>query len=181
MLPLLSRCWWVLVLRGIAALVFGIAAFAWPGLTLATLILFFGAWALVNGFFLIISALAGWSERDDRWIVFLEGLLGIVVGVTTFRAPEITAYAVLLVIAVWSFATGLLEVIAAIRLRKEIEGEFWLALGGVVSILFAVLLMWFPGAGALGFLWLIASYAMVFGLILLTLGFKLRKHRPKAA
>ena len=177
MVEALSRYWWAFVVRGIFAFLFGILAYAWPGITLATLVIFFGAYILIDGILLIIKAIANWSGREDRWLLLLEGLLGIGIGIIAFVAPGVTAIGLVLYIAAWSLATGVLEIAAAVRLRKEIKGEPWMIVSGIASILFAVLLMYFPGAGALGLLWLIAAYAIVFGVVLVILGFKLRGHR----
>jgi uncharacterized membrane protein HdeD (DUF308 family) len=166
--------------RGIFAILFGILAYAWPGITLATLIIFFGAYVLIDGILLVIKAIGNWGKRDDRWLLLLEGLLGIGIGVITFVAPGITAVALIFFIAAWSLATGVLEIAAAIRLRKEIRGEGWMILSGIASIVFAVLVMFFPGAGALGLLWLIAAYAIIFGVMLVILGIKLRGHRSRS-
>lgn len=181
MLELLARYWWVLVLRGFVAIGFGIVAYAWPGLTLATLVLLFGAFALVNGVFAVFGAFAGRGARDHWWLLLLEGLLGIGVGILTWRAPALTALALVLYIAAWALVTGVLEVVAAIRLRAEIEGEFWLGLAGLLSIGFGVLLMLSPGAGALALLWVIAAYAIVFGVLLILLGLRVRRATPRAA
>jgi uncharacterized membrane protein HdeD (DUF308 family) len=180
MLEMLSRYWWAFVVRGIFAILFGILAYAWPGITLATLIIFFGAYVLIDGILLAIKTIGKWGERDDRWLLLLEGLLGIGIGVITFVAPGITAVALIFFIAAWSLATGVLEIAAAIRLRKEIQGEGWMILSGIASIVFAVLVMFFPGAGALGLLWLIAAYAIVFGVILIIAGVKLRGLRSRS-
>jgi uncharacterized membrane protein HdeD (DUF308 family) len=183
MLEMLSRYWWVFVVRGIFAILFGILAYAWPGITLATLIIFFGAYVLIDGILLVIKTIGKWGERDDRWLLLLEGLLGIGIGVITFVAPGITAVALIFFIAAWSLATGVLEIATAIRLRKEIRGEGWMILSGIASIVFAILVMFFPGVGALGLLWLIAAYAIIFGVLLVILGLRLRGHRsrPKGA
>ncbi len=175
MFDLLSRYWWIVVLRGTIAVIFGLLAFIWPEITLEILILFFGAYVLMDGVFSIIHAIGGWKERDDRWLLLLEGVLGVGIGISTYRAPGITVTGLLLYIAAWSLAMGILKIVAAIRLRKVIEKEWWLASSGIASVLFALLLMWFPAAGALGLLWLIAGYALIFGLILLAVGFKLRR------
>ncbi len=175
MLDVLSRYWWAFVVRGVIAILFGILAFAWPGITVATLILFFGAYAFIDGVFLITKAVGNWKAREDRWLLLLEGLLGIGIGLLTLTAPRVTTLALLFYIAAWSLATGVLEIATAIRLRKEIKGEGWMILSGIASILFALLLMSFPGAGALGLILVIAGYAIVFGIILVTLGFKLRR------
>jgi uncharacterized membrane protein HdeD (DUF308 family) len=179
MIEVLSRYWWAFVVRGILAIVFGILAYAWPGITLATLVIFFGAYVLIDGIFLIIKTIGNWGESEHRWLLLLEGLLGIGIGLITLVAPGITAIGLLLYIVAWSLATGVLEIAAAIRLRKEIQGEGWMILSGIASILFAILLMVFPGAGALGLIWLIAAYAIVFGVVLVILGFRLRRHRSK--
>ena len=180
MLPLLSRFWWVLLLRGVAAIIFGLAAFAWPGLTLAFLVLIFGAYVFVDGVFLLIAVVGGWQETQARWLLLLEGLLGVGVGILTLHAPAITAIVLLFYIAVWSLATGVIEIVQALRLREHIDNEIWLMLGGVASILFAVLLMWSPASGAIALLWVIASYAIIFGVFLVILAFKMRGLRERA-
>jgi uncharacterized membrane protein HdeD (DUF308 family) len=180
MLEMLSRYWWAFVVRGIFAILFGILAYAWPGITLATLVIFFGAYVLIDGILLLIKTIGNWSERGDRWLLLLEGLLGIGIGVITLVAPGITAVVLIFYIAAWSLATGVLEIAAAIRLRKEIQGEGWMILSGIASIVFAILVMFFPGAGALGLLWLIAAYAIIFGVMLVILGFRLRGHRSRS-
>jgi uncharacterized membrane protein HdeD (DUF308 family) len=177
MFDLLSRYWWTLVVRGMLAIVFGILALIWPGITLRTLVIFFGAYAFADGLFAIVGAIGGWGNRDDHWLLLLEGLLGVGIGILTFRAPQITGRVLLMFIAAWALATGVLEIVGAIRLRKEIKGEFWLILSGVVSIVFAALLMIFPTAGALSLLWLISIYTVVFGVMLVGGGLKLRRLR----
>ena len=177
MLDVLSRYWWAYVVRGIVAILFGILAYAWPGITLATLIIFFGAFAFVDGIFLIIKTIGNWGGREDRWLLLLEGLLGIGIGLLAFLAPGVTTLVLVFYIAVWSLSTGVLEIATAIRLRKEIQGEGWMILSGIASIIFALLLMVFPGVGALGLIWLIALYAIIFGVMLILLGFKLRGAR----
>lgn len=175
LVALLAKYWWVFLLRGIFAILFGVIAWLWPGLTLETLVLFFGAFALVSGVFQVFAAFAGRSQHEQWWLLLLEGLLGIAVGFLTWRAPGITALALVLYIAAWALVTGVLEIVAAIRLRKEIEGEFWLGLSGLLSVGFAVLLMISPGAGALALLWIIAAYAVVFGVFLILLAFRVRR------
>jgi uncharacterized membrane protein HdeD (DUF308 family) len=177
MLDLLARNWWVLVVRGVLAMLFGVLAFIWPGITLAALVLLFGAYVLVDGLFPIVLAIGGWQERDDRWLLLFEGILGVGIGVMTFIAPEITGVGLLLFIAAWSLATGILRIAAAVRLRSQIEGEWWLALSGVAAIVFAGIVMWNPAAGALGLLWFIASFAIALGVVLIMLGVKLRRAR----
>ena len=174
MVNLLARRWWLIVLRGVAAIIFGILAITLPGITLATLILLFGAYAFADGIFAVLHAIGGGDESESVWLLLLEGLLGIGVGLITFFEPGLTAIVMLFYIAAWSLATGVLELAAAVRLRKQVTGEFWLLLGGLCSIAFAIILMVHPGAGALAVIWLIGFYALLFGFLQLALGFRLR-------
>jgi uncharacterized membrane protein HdeD (DUF308 family) len=172
----LARYWWVFLLRGLLAIAFGVIAFGWPGLTLAALVIFFGAYAFVDGCFLIGATIASWNKLEHRWLPMLQGLLGVFVGVMTFFNPLITALGLLIYITAWSLATGVLEIAAAIELRKKIKGEMWLLLSGICSIIFAFLLMFNPAAGAIGLLWVIACYTIVFGVLLIALSFRLLRH-----
>ena len=174
MASMLYGAWWVLLLRGLVAILFGILAWTRPGITLATLVLFWGAYVFVDGLLGVGTALAGGKAQEHRWLLALWGLLGIWVGVTTFRTPGITAVVLLFFMAIWAIATGVLQISAAIRLRKEIEGEWLLGLGGLASVLFGGFLMSRPGAGALAVLWVIAAYAIVYGIIFVVLAFKAR-------
>lgn len=178
MLEILTRYWWAFIARGILAIALGVMVFAWPGITVTALIIVFGIYVFVDGIFLVVKAIGGWKARDDRWLLLFEGLLGIGIGVITFFAPGVTAIGLLFYIAAWSLATGILEIVGAVRLRKEIQGEVWWIFSGIVSILFAVLLMIFPGTGILALIWLLGIYAFVFGVILIVLGIRIRMHRP---
>jgi len=171
---ILSRNWWVLLLRGLVAIAFGALTWLQPGISLAALVLLFGAYTMADGILGVWTAFAGRKEHEHWWVLLLEGLVGIGVGILTFLAPGVTALALLFYIAVWAIATGVLEIVAAIRLRKEIKGEWLLILGGVASVVFGILLMAQPGVGALSLLWLIATYAIVFGILLVLLAFKVR-------
>lgn len=172
-----TQNWWVLALRGVAALLFAMGAFLWPGLTLSVLVLLFGAYALGDGLFAIIAGIATRKEQERWWMMLLVGLAGVLTGVLTLLWPGITALVLLYFIAGWSMVTGILQIAAAIRLRKEIEGEWLLALAGVGSVIFGILLVGLPGAGALALIWLIGSYALVYGILLLVLSFRLRSLR----
>lgn len=176
----ISRYWWALVLRGVAAIAFGVLAFTWPGITLQVLVLFFGAYALLDGILSVAAALRGRGQTENWGLFLLQGLLGIGLGVLTWLAPGATAVAILLYMAAWALVTGVLEIVAAIRLRREIEGEFWLALGGLLSITFGMLVLAFPLAGALGLIWLIGGYAIAFGISLIALGVRVRRGRSGA-
>src|SRR5436309_8543985 len=169
----LKRHWWVPVIRGIAAIVFGVIAFAYPGLTVAMLVLFFGAWVLVDGVFRVVGAI-GHRASDKEWgFDLIIGIVGIIIGFLTFHAPQITALALIIYIAAWALMIGATEIALAIKLRREIKGEWFLILMGLVSIVFAVMLLWNPLPGALALVWLIGSYAIVFGILGIILGFRL--------
>jgi uncharacterized membrane protein HdeD (DUF308 family) len=170
----LARGWWLVALRGALAIVFALLAFFWPGVTVAALVLLFGSYALVDGLFAVGATISA-IRRQGRWWPFLvEAVLGIGMGVVTFLWPGVTALALLYLIAAWAIVTGIFEILAAIELRKAIEGEWMLILAGALSIVFGLLLIFFPGAGALAVLWMIAAYALVFGVLLLVLAFRLR-------
>jgi uncharacterized membrane protein HdeD (DUF308 family) len=174
LLETLKRHWWVPVLRGVVAIIFGIMAFAYPGLTVAVLVLLFGAWVLVDGIFRIIGAIGHRSSDPDWGWQLVIGILGIIIGLLTFHAPAITALALVIYIAAWALMIGATEIVAAIKLRHEIKGEWFLILMGVVSIIFAIMLLWNPLPGALALVWLIGSYAIVFGVLGMIFGFRLR-------
>ena len=170
----LAKNWWSLVIRGVAAIILGIVTFAWPGITLGALVLLFGAYALLDGIFSLIGA---WRavRSHERWgaLVF-EGVAGIVAAAVTVLWPAITALALVYVIATWALVTGCLEITAAVRLREHISGEWLLVLGGIASILFGIVAVLLPMIGALAIALVIGVYAFVFGVILISLGFRLR-------
>src|SRR5207245_8064609 len=169
-----QRHWWVPVIRGIAAIVFGIIAFVYPGLTIATLVLFFGAWVLIDGIFRVIGAIGHRASDPDWGWHLVIGVLGIVVGLLTFHAPGITALALVIYVAAWALMIGASEIVLAVKLRREIKGEWFLILMGLISIIFVVMLLWNPAAGAAALIWLIVWYAVVFGILGIIFGFRLR-------
>ncbi|HLT35810.1 MAG TPA: HdeD family acid-resistance protein [Enhygromyxa sp.] len=176
----IANRWWAVVLRGIAAILFGILTFAAPGTTLLAITVLFGIYAIVDG---VLDMAFAWRRAHEGrrwgWLVF-EGLVGVGVGIVALAWTEATAAAFLLLIAVWALVTGVAEIFAAIRLRRHIRGEWLLATGGVLSILLGVLMLVFPTAGALVLLAFIGSYAIVFGLVLVALGIRLRAWRGTA-
>jgi uncharacterized membrane protein HdeD (DUF308 family) len=158
---------------------FGVLAIAWPGITLAALVIVWGAYALADG---VLALIAAWQVRDQGrpfWSLVVVGLLGIAAGIVTFLWPGITALALLMVIAAWALVMGIFQIVAAIRLRKAIEGEWLLGLSGVASVVFGVLMFISPGAGALAVLSLIAAFALLFGVLQIVLGFRLRSYAPR--
>jgi len=171
---LMSQYWWVILLRGLVAMLFGLAAYAWPALTLAMLVTFFGAYVLVDGCFGVYQAFSGRKENENWWVLLLEGLLGIAFGFITLQAPGITVLVLTLYIGFWAMATGVLRIILAVRLRKEIDGEWWLALSGLVGIAFGVFVVARPGAGVLSMLTVLAIWAVVVGVSLVLLAFRVK-------
>ena len=175
MLALLSKYWWVLVVRGVMAIAVGVFAFVWPQGTITALVLVFGAIALVDGTVAVVASIAGHRLAPYWWVLLLQGLLGIGVGVLTLFNPVITAVVLLIYIAVWAIGMGVLQVIAAVRLRHDITGEWWLVLGGIAGVVFGILLIGNPAAGALAMMWLSGSFALVWGAMLMLGGFDVRR------
>ena len=170
----LHRSWWLLLLRGIAAVVFGVLTFAWPQISLLSLIIVYGAYALVDGVLAVVAAVRG-GGLAPRWWLALSGVLGIGAGAVAVVWPGLTALVLIYLIGFWSIMRGVLEVIGAIHLRKEIANEWTLAAAGILSILFGLILVFAPGPGALGLLWLIAAWAILFGALMIFVAFKVRK------
>ncbi len=173
MLEQVSRTWWAMAIRGIAAIVLGILAFVWPGITFEVLVLFFGAYAFVDGIFAVAAALTH-RTGDHRWLLLLEGIVGILLGIVTFFRPGLTAFALVYVIAAWGVITGVLEILAAIRLRRELANELLLLISGVVSVIFGFAVALFPAAGAIAIAYMIGAYALIFGILLLIFAFRMR-------
>jgi uncharacterized membrane protein HdeD (DUF308 family) len=171
-LPTLTTNWWALLLRGISAVLFGLAALFWPGLTLFALIVFFGAYTLVDGIFAIVAGIR--SSGGRRWLLLAEGVLGVLVGLIAFFSPGMTALVFLYVIAVWAVFTGILKVVMAIWLRREIDNEWTMALSGVLWVILGVVLTVLPGVGLLSLAWLIGVFALGAGLTFLVLAFRVR-------
>jgi len=177
MFNLMTQNWWAIALRGFAAVLFGIAAFVWPGITLWVLVALFGAYALVDGIFAIIEAFRRDVVGERWWALLFEGFVGIAIGVLTFMWPRLTAMGLLYLIAFWAIVTGVFEVITAIRLRHEIRGEWMMALIGVLSVALGFLLVAFPLAGALSVVLMIGAFVFATGALMIALGFKLRSLR----
>jgi uncharacterized membrane protein HdeD (DUF308 family) len=173
----LARNWWAIALRGVAAILFGVLTVIWPDLSLAVLVILFGSYTLLEGIFNVIAAVR-LRQGERRWLaLLLEGLVSVAVGAVTLVLPGLTALALIFVIAAWAILTGVLEIVAAARLHRLVRGAGWLALSGVLSLVFGVLVACFPGAGALSLLLWVAAYSIVFGGLLLLLAFRLRSMR----
>jgi len=158
----LTRSWWLILLRGIASILFGIAAFVWPGLTVLALTLLYGAFAMADGILSLGAALTGSGERSiPTWWLVVIGLLGIAAGTVAFLWPGLTAFALVIMIGAWAVAIGVMQIIGAIWLRHEIEDEWLLIAAGILSVLFGAAVLLKPGAGALALAWAIGTFAMV--------------------
>ena len=184
---LLSRSWWMLALRGVLALAFGILALIWPGLTLAALVALFAAYALISGVVSILGAIKNRKADREWWLILILGLVSVAAGVISIMQPALTALILVLVMGANALVTGVLDIAVAIRLRKTIEGEWLLIAAGIASIIFGILVFLFPGAGALALVWLISAYAIATGILLLGLAFRARgwgqrhRHVPASA
>jgi uncharacterized membrane protein HdeD (DUF308 family) len=181
MLETFTRYWWAVALRGAAAVLFGLMALIWPGITLLALVIVFGAYALVDGVLALVAALGkgdpAVTDKSSRVWLGVQGAASIVLGILALVWPGVTALALLWVIAVWAMATGILEIIAAVRLRRELRREWLLALSGALTFLFGLLLVIWPAAGALTLVVLIGVSALIFGVTLLAFGLRLRRQR----
>ena len=173
MTAMLARNWWILAVRGVAAIVFGVMAWLWPDITLVALVILFGAYVLVDGIFNLITAALGRS-REPRWIVAVMGIAGILIGIVTLVWPDLTAVALVYLIAAWAGAMGAMAVLAAITLHRDGEDERLQIVIGVIAILFGVFIAIFPGPGALALVWLIGAFAVAYGVLLLALAVRLR-------
>ena len=174
-LTLASRNWWALALRGVLAILFGFLAFLLPGITLFALVFLFGAYMLVDGVLAIVTAIWTAGRNERWWLLLIEGVVGLLAGIVAFALPQAAALAFLYLVAAWAIVTGVLEILAAIRLREEIEGEWALVIGGAVSVAFGVILAVLPAVGILSLVWLIGAYAVMFGVLLVALAFRVRE------
>jgi len=175
----LAENWWLLLLRGVASIIFGVLAFIWPGLTLVALIFLWGAYAIIDGGIALWAAISGrGAEIAPRWWLAIVGVVGLLAGLVAFASPGLTALVLLMFIACWAILIGAMEIWGAVQLRKEIEGEWWLILSGVLSIAFGILLIARPGSGALALVWVIGSFAILHGGMLIALAFRLKQFRP---
>jgi uncharacterized membrane protein HdeD (DUF308 family) len=179
LLQSLAERWWAFLLRGLVAVAFGLMALLWPAVTLVALVLLYGAYALADGVIAIIAAVRGRSVLPRWWLV-LVGALGIVAGVVTFIWPNITAFALVVIIGAWALIYGVFEIVGAIRLRKEIDNEWLLVLHGVLAVIFGAAMVLLPGAGALALVFVIGWFAIVSGVLLLVFALRLKKHTRAA-
>lgn len=178
MVRMLLQNWWAVALRGVVAVLFGIMALALPALTVTTLVILFGAFALVDGVFALFALIFG-KRRSQLVVQLVEALISILAGLVALAMPGLTALAFLFVIAAWAVLSGIFQVVMAVRLRKAIDNEWLLALGGVLSVILGIVFFARPGVGVLSLAWLLGVYAVVFGIVLVALGFRLRGLRGR--
>ena len=177
----LARWWWTFILRGVVAILFGILALVSPAWGIAVLVALFAAWAMVEGVGNVLTGIRTRGQDRSWWLEILEGLVGIAAGVAAILLPvEVAARALVLVIAAWAGLTGAIQIVLAVRLRRVIRGELWMALAGIASILFGVVLVAFPAAGALSLVWLIGAFGVAFGAFAFGLGWQLRSLHERA-
>lgn len=175
----LTRNWWILLVRGLAAIAFAGVTWIWPGLTITVFVLLFGVFAGADGLLAVWGAVTGPKGDRDRWVLLLWGLIGLATGALAILAPGLVAASFVLLMAGWAILTGVLEIVAAIKLREQIRGEWILVATGLASIAFGALLALQPGAGAVALSWLVAGYAFLFGVLLVVLAFKVKGARKK--
>jgi uncharacterized membrane protein HdeD (DUF308 family) len=173
----LAENWWLLLLRGLAAIAFGVIAFLWPGITLVALTYLFGIYAIVDGVVAIWAAFNAQGDAGPRWWLGLSGVVGIIAGIVAFAYTGITALVLLVFIAVWAIIIGVLQLYAAIQLWKVIDNDWWLILSGLLSIAFGAVLIAWPSTGALAVIWTIAWFAVFFGCMFIGLAFELKKFK----
>jgi uncharacterized membrane protein HdeD (DUF308 family) len=171
MVPSLARYWWMVAIRGAAAVVFGLFALIWPGVTLLALVVLFGAYALVDGALALVGAFGPDSAGRRLWMV-VHGIASVVIGIITFAWPSVTTYVLLALIAAWAIVTGVVQIAMALRVRREVRGEWVMILGGLLSAVFGIVIAVSPISGALAIVFVIGAYAVVFGAALI--GFSLR-------
>ncbi len=175
-----SHNWWMIALRGLFAVIFGVLAFVLPGMTLLTLVFLFGAYAIANGVFALIHAFSAPKGYPRFGALIFTGIISIAAGVLAFVWPGITALSLVLLIAAWAIVNGIFEIATAIRLRRTIQHEWLLALAGILSILLGIFMLLQPGVGALALVWWIGAFALAFGVLLIALAFRVRRAGPAA-
>lgn len=174
-LGVMSKYWWVLLLRGIAAVVFGILAISMPGLTLFMLVITFGIYTIFDGVLEVWNGFTNREKHDRWWVDILIGLAGVIAGILIMSLPGVTATVAIYFIAAWMLVTGVLQIITAIRVRKEISNEWLLIISGALSAIIGLYFFAFPGDGAVSLVWVIGIYAIMFGILLVVMAFRARK------
>lgn len=179
MLQSILKNWWVLTLKGVLLIIFGIIALMNPGVTFAILLTWFGVFLFIDGVLSLINVLSNWKGAEDKWMFVLEGLVNIVLGILIFRAPAAYTIVAVFFMGFWSIFSGVSRIAMAIQLRKEMTGEGWLALSGVLGILFGIIIISNPAIGVATFMYVLAFFALAIGLLLVLLSFKVKNAKSK--
>ncbi len=161
----LPKNWWLFLVRGLIAVVFGMTALVWPTQTWLVLVMLFGAYVLVDGIFTTVAGVEFRHYFDRWWTVALEGVLGIAIGLMTLVSPNAMAQVLFYLIATWAVVTGILEIVASISFRSFIPGEWSMIIAGILSTIFGAVLFVYPAAGLVSVVWLIGLYAIAFGVM----------------
>ncbi|UKJ09103.1 HdeD family acid-resistance protein [Solitalea lacus] len=174
MLQSLIRNWWVIFLRGLVALGFGIIAIIWPSITLIILLYFFGFYLIADGFIALLTVVLSWGRREDKWLLVLDGILSLGVGVIALQLPEAATISIAFMVGFWAIIGGIIKIAFSIHVRSEVKGEGWIAFSGVMTIIFGFLIISNPVAGAISLVWLIAAFSIVMGLMWVVTAFRIR-------
>ena len=175
LVDLLSENWWMVLIRGSAALIFGLLTWFYPFISILIMVMFFGVYALIDGVLGVVIAINGRRTHQDWWLMLIWGMVSILAGIMTFFVPGITWLVLITFIAIWSLVSGILQIIAAIRLRKSIRGEGWMIVAGMLSVLVGIILFVNPVQGGIALTWVIGVYAALFGVMNIALAFRLRR------
>ncbi len=175
MLKSLSRSWWMLTLKGILLIIFGLFAFFSTTITAATLALYFAILIIIDGVFTIVAAIRSWQDEEDHWLILAEGILSLIIGTLLFLSPGLTLLIVSFTIAFWFIFIGISRIAMAIQIRKEIEGEGWMILGGVLMVAFGCIIFARPALGYESLTWLIGMFCFLAGIVILMVSFRIRK------
>ena len=175
----LAKNWWLLALRGLFAILFGIVILAWPGLTIEILVIIYGVFALVGGILSIIIGLFSIGKSSNWWVMFLEGILGFIVGGIVLKWPAISLLLLIVIIGLWAIISGIIQIITAIFVRQEIKNEWLMGLSGLISLLFGLVILSWPISSIIVVSWLIGFYALLLGIFLIVFGFQVKAYRSK--
>jgi uncharacterized membrane protein HdeD (DUF308 family) len=175
MLKMLFKNWWMILLKGTLLIIFGILAFLRPGITMTSLVIWFAAFMIADGVISLAAVISNWNSREDKWLLVAEGALGVLLGILIFRRPVVFEVFIAYLIGFWAIFSGISKIAMAIQLRKEMEGEGWLVLSGILSILFGIIIFAQPMTGIATLMWIAGTFAVLVGILMIFLSLKLRR------
>lgn len=175
MLKMLFKNWWMILLKGTLLIIFGILAFLRPGITMTSLVIWFAAFMIADGVISLAAVISNWNSREDKWLLVAEGALGVLLGILIFRRPVVFEVFIAYLIGFWAIFSGISKIAMAIQLRKEMEGEGWLVLSGIMSILFGIIIFAQPMTGIATLMWIAGTFAILVGILMIFLSLKLRR------